>query len=72
MCQNSHSSETHTQAKIKLKFQPNLGTFSAAIHNQKVEKREDFSFPFGERRLPSTFQHHLTLDEFSIREGVQP
>lgn len=57
MCQNSHSNETHTQVKIKLKFQPNFGTFSAAIHNQKDEKWEDFSFPFGERRLPSTFQY---------------
>lgn len=24
--------------KLNLKFQPNLGTFSAAIHNQKDEK----------------------------------
>ncbi len=38
MCQNSHSNETLTQAKIKLKFQPNFGTFSAAIHNKKDEK----------------------------------
>jgi hypothetical protein len=72
MCQNSHSNETLTQAKIQLKFQPNFGTFSAAIHNKKDEKWEDFSFPFGKRRLPSTFQYHPTLDEFSIRESVQP